>query len=121
MELLGYLPRHRYLLIAVQELDPGALPDDSVLAMIARLEQASTPEAVEEEEGQMTTLLDRARQWGEERDQHGSDDPRAGWAEAAQKLEARGDGGLLDEPPPTVFDETEWEWEETQHGKATSI
>ena len=116
MELLGYLPRHRYLLIAVQELDPGALPDDSVLAMIARLEQASTPEAVEElvaplakvlrqiaepelaetfrgwirlvvlrrfgsrgrelthkldkeEEGQMTTLLDRARQWGEERDQ----------------------------------------------------
>ncbi len=69
MELLGYLPRHRYLLIAVQELDPGALADDSVLAMIARLEQASTPEAVEEEEGQMTTLLDRARQWGEERDQ----------------------------------------------------
>lgn len=82
MELLGYVPRHRYLLIAVQELDPGALPDDSVLAMIARLEQASTPEAVEElvaplanvlrdkeEEGHMTTLLDRARKWGEERDQ----------------------------------------------------
>ncbi len=67
VELLGYLPRHRYLLIDVQELDPGALPDDSVLAMIARLEQASTAEAVEE--GQMTTLLERARKWGEERDQ----------------------------------------------------
>lgn len=116
VELLGYLPRHRYLLIDVQELDPGALPDDSVLAMIARLEQASTAEAVEqlvaplanmlgqiaepelaetfrawirlvilrrfgskgseltrklekEEKGQMTTLLERARKWGEERDQ----------------------------------------------------
>ena len=115
-ELLGYLPRHRYLLIEVQELDPAALPAESVLAMIARLEQASTPAAVQElvppladllrqisepelaetfrawirlvvlrrfgsegveltrrlekeEEGQMTTLLDRARKWGEERDQ----------------------------------------------------
>ena len=115
-ELLGYLPRHRYLLIDVQELDPAALPRESVLAMIARLEQAPTAESVEElvapladllgriaepelaatfgawirlvllrrfgsegreltrrlrkeEEAKMTTLLDRARKWGEERDQ----------------------------------------------------
>ena len=38
------------------------------------------------------------------------DNPRAGWAEAARELEARGDGGLLDDPIPTVFDESEWEW-----------
>ncbi|MXW09000.1 MAG: AbrB/MazE/SpoVT family DNA-binding domain-containing protein [Gammaproteobacteria bacterium] len=36
--------------------------------------------------------------------------PRAGWAEAARKLENRGEGGLLDDPVPTVFDESEWEW-----------
>ena len=39
------------------------------------------------------------------------DDPRAGWAEAARELEDRSDGGLLDDPVPTVFDESEWEWE----------
>jgi antitoxin MazE len=39
------------------------------------------------------------------------DDPRAGWAEAARQLQSRGEGGLLDEPVPTVFDESEWEWE----------
>ena len=38
------------------------------------------------------------------------DDPRAGWAEAARELEDRGHGGLLDDPVPTVFDESEWEW-----------
>ncbi|MCY3706613.1 MAG: AbrB/MazE/SpoVT family DNA-binding domain-containing protein [Gammaproteobacteria bacterium] len=36
--------------------------------------------------------------------------PRAGWAEAARKLENRGEGGLLDDPVPTLFDESEWEW-----------
>ncbi len=36
--------------------------------------------------------------------------PRAGWAEAARELESRGEGGLLDDPVPTVFDESEWEW-----------
>jgi len=35
---------------------------------------------------------------------------RAGWAEAAQRLVAVGDGGLVDEPAPTRFDETEWRW-----------
>ena len=37
--------------------------------------------------------------------------PRAGWAEAAQSLRARGEDGLLDDPVPTVFDDSEWEWE----------
>ncbi len=37
--------------------------------------------------------------------------PRAGWAEAARELEERGEGGLIDEPTPTEFDETEWSWE----------
>ncbi len=39
------------------------------------------------------------------------DDPRAGWAEAARDLRDRGDSGLLDEPSPTAFDASEWEWE----------
>lgn len=112
-ELLGYLPRHRYLLIDIQALDPSLLAPDNVLAMIARFEQARTPEDVEalvapladwlaragepelleafrvwitlvlgqrfgpagreleqrltnEEEGRMTTLIERSRKWGEE-------------------------------------------------------
>ena len=36
--------------------------------------------------------------------------PRAGWAEAARKLHAEGADELLDQPTPTRFDETEWEW-----------
>jgi antitoxin MazE len=36
--------------------------------------------------------------------------PRAGWAEAAAELQARGEGGLLDEPIPTDFDESDWTW-----------
>lgn len=39
------------------------------------------------------------------------DDPRAGWAEAARELMDRGDAGLMDDPVPTAFDESEWEWE----------
>ena len=114
-ELLGYRPRHRYLLIEIQAEDPAALPPDNVLAMIARFEQAPTATVLEElvgslpdwfsriglpeleelfmawvthvvtqrhgergrelqrklrreEETRMTTLIERARQWGEERD-----------------------------------------------------
>ncbi len=37
-------------------------------------------------------------------------EPRAGWAEAAREMRDRGDAGLLDDPVPTVFDESEWEW-----------
>ena len=36
--------------------------------------------------------------------------PRAGWAEAAKLAHERGEDGLLDEPTPTRFDESEWEW-----------
>jgi antitoxin MazE len=35
--------------------------------------------------------------------------PRAGWAEAATALHARGEDGLLHTPPP-AFDAEEWEW-----------
>ena len=114
--LLGYLPRHRYLLIEIQAADPAALPPDNVLAMIAKFEQAPTAEALDGlvaslpdwfkrarlpefaeplltwvthvltqrhgdrgkelqrklkrgEEPKMTTLIERARQWGRERDE----------------------------------------------------
>ena len=36
--------------------------------------------------------------------------PRADWAEAARAVRERGEDGLLDDPIPTAFDETEWEW-----------
>lgn len=37
-------------------------------------------------------------------------EPRAGWAEAARELEERGEGGLLDDPVPTTFEDSQWEW-----------
>ncbi|TVS12646.1 MAG: AbrB/MazE/SpoVT family DNA-binding domain-containing protein [Wenzhouxiangella sp.] len=36
--------------------------------------------------------------------------PRAGWAEAARELRQREEGPSLDETPPTLFDESEWDW-----------
>ncbi len=36
---------------------------------------------------------------------------RDGWAAAAAKVRERGDDGLLDEPVPTAFDDSEWVWE----------
>jgi antitoxin MazE len=36
--------------------------------------------------------------------------PRAGWAEAAALLRESGQDYLIDEPTPTKFDETDWEW-----------
>jgi antitoxin MazE len=35
---------------------------------------------------------------------------RAGWAKAAAKVQERNEGGLLDEPVSTDFDETDWVW-----------
>ena len=35
--------------------------------------------------------------------------PRAGWADAAAALHARGEDGLLDTPAP-AFDHEEWTW-----------
>lgn len=36
--------------------------------------------------------------------------PRSGWAEAARRLQTRGEGQLLDPPTSTRFDDEEWEW-----------
>ena len=36
--------------------------------------------------------------------------PRAGWADAARQLAQAGDAGLVDEPTPTQFDKSEWQW-----------
>ena len=38
------------------------------------------------------------------------DSPRAGWAEAARKMAARAEDDVLEEPTPTTFDESEWQW-----------
>ncbi len=36
--------------------------------------------------------------------------PRAGWAEAARRMRARGEDQLLDAPIATRFDREEWRW-----------
>ncbi len=36
--------------------------------------------------------------------------PRAGWAEAAQRLRERGGDGLLEPATPTRFDDQAWTW-----------
>ena len=36
--------------------------------------------------------------------------PRAGWADAARDMHARGDDRLLDPPQSSGFDRKEWEW-----------
>ena len=36
--------------------------------------------------------------------------PRAGWAEAAQAMHARGDDRLLDAQTSSRFDDKEWQW-----------
>lgn len=36
--------------------------------------------------------------------------PRAGWAEAAQRMHQRGEDRLVDAPTLTRFDEEEWVW-----------
>ena len=40
----------------------------------------------------------------------GAKRPRDGWAAAASKMRERGDDELIDTPPPTKFDQEEWEW-----------
>ena len=39
-ELLGYRPRHQYLLLDLRALDPTALPPENVVSLIAMLEQS---------------------------------------------------------------------------------
>jgi antitoxin MazE len=36
--------------------------------------------------------------------------PRTGWAAAASQMRARHEDQLLDQPIPTSFDRTKWEW-----------
>ena len=36
--------------------------------------------------------------------------PRAGWAEAARRMRARGEDQLLDSPWATRFDRKDWQW-----------
>ena len=35
---------------------------------------------------------------------------RDGWSAAAREMRERGEIGLLDDPAPTDFDASEWEW-----------
>jgi len=35
---------------------------------------------------------------------------RAGWAEAAKRMRARGEDQLLDATTPSHFDDKEWQW-----------
>ncbi|MDE2875269.1 MAG: Rpn family recombination-promoting nuclease/putative transposase [Gemmatimonadota bacterium] len=71
-ELLGSRPRHRYLLIDLQRLDPASLPEENVLSMIAALERVRSPERLEElalslsdraERAGAQELLDIFREW----------------------------------------------------------
>jgi antitoxin MazE len=36
--------------------------------------------------------------------------PRAGWANAARRMQAQGEDGLLDPPTATRFDKEDWKW-----------
>ena len=64
----------------------------------ALLEQAQLPDEVEiqAEPGRLVVRAGRR--------------PRAGWADAAKAMHARGDDHLLDEPTATRFEQEDWEW-----------
>lgn len=59
-QLVGYVPRHRYLLIELQALDASVLPPENVLSMIARLEQARSLARLEELVVSLVNWLERA-------------------------------------------------------------
>lgn len=59
--ILGGRPRHRYLLIDLQRLDPASLPEDNALGVIAALEQARSPERLLELALSLTDWAERAR------------------------------------------------------------
>ena len=59
-QLVGYVPRHRYLLIELQALDASVLPPENVLSMIARLEQARSLARLEELVESLVNWLERA-------------------------------------------------------------
>ena len=62
------------------------------------LDQAQLPEEVEvqAEHGRLVVRAARG--------------PRAGWAEAARAMHARGEDELLDAPTSTRFDDKDWQW-----------
>jgi antitoxin MazE len=62
------------------------------------LEHAQLPDEVELEAEHGRLIVRAAR------------GPRAGWAEAAKSMHARGDDRLLDEPASSEFDEKDWQW-----------
>lgn len=62
------------------------------------LEHAQLPDEVELEAENGRLIVRAAR------------GPRAGWAEAAQAMHARGEDRLLDAPTSSQFDEKEWRW-----------
>jgi hypothetical protein len=37
--------------------------------------------------------------------------PREGWEEQFRKMHALGDDRLIEMPPPSAWDECEWEWD----------
>ena len=57
--LLGFLPRHRYLLIDLQAPGPYGPPTENLLSMIAELERAKTRERLEELAGMLPELAVR--------------------------------------------------------------
>ena len=62
------------------------------------IEEAGLGEEVELRVVETGLLIERAQK------------TRAGWAAAAALIQARGEGGLLDQPLATEFDDSEWEW-----------
>ena len=64
----------------------------------ALLDQAQLPEEIELSAQPGRLLVRAARR------------PRAGWAEAAKMMRARGHDRLQDAPTATRFDEEEWTW-----------
>ena len=62
------------------------------------LEHAQLPDEVELQAEHGRLIVRAARQ------------ARAGWAEAARAMRARGDDQLLDAPTSNTFDDTEWQW-----------
>jgi antitoxin MazE len=62
------------------------------------LEQAQLPDEVELQAERGRLIVRPAR------------GARAGWADAARAMRARGDDQLLDEPTSSEFDGKEWRW-----------
>ena len=62
------------------------------------LEHAQLPDEVELQAEQGRLIVRAAR------------GARAGWAEAAKRMRARGEDQLLDAPTSSDFDDKEWQW-----------